>query len=152
MTSLLSFSIPVSNSFFFFPKLQAEHHRKLYNRDTRFYCYEDCMQRNRKCRRCDLRRKSMLFTKIAGRAYCEGGVLPSRCQKCCPYKDTGCYCDKACMSSRTCTRYCPKMNNIGRTYCTDLGWGWNNVPERAFVPCVCEHCCPGCENVRCPVN
>ena len=111
------------------------------------------MQSIRICRSCDLKRKTRLLTQIAGRAYCEGGILPSRCQRCCPYKDTGCYCDKACMNSTgSCSRYCPKMNNIGRTFCSDLGWGWATIPERAFIPCRCASCCRGCENVRCPVS
>ena len=128
-----------------YPELQAENLRKLYTKDTRFHCNELCMNKRRICRKkCQLKRKS----RLVARAYCDGGVLPSRCQKCCPYKDTGCYCNKSCMESigSPCNR-CPVMNDIGRTYCTDLGIGWENILERAFVPRECASCCRGCKNI-----
>jgi hypothetical protein len=99
-----------------------------------------------RCRnKCDLRRKS----KGVNRAYCVDGILPSTCQDCCKHKDTGCYCDRSCMKSiARCQRECPVMNIAKRTYCTDLGKGWENIPERALIPRECEECCPGCENVE----
>eukprot|EP00956_Cyclotella_meneghiniana_P020764 scaffold37079_cov40-Cyclotella_meneghiniana.AAC.3 len=99
-----------------------------------------------KCRKkCDLRRDS----KGVKRAYCVGGILPSTCQDCCEHKDTGCYCDKLCMKSvAICERECPVMNTKERTYCTDLGKGWENIPGRAPIPRECIECCPGCKNVE----
>eukprot|EP00986_Skeletonema_menzelii_P006074 scaffold2303_cov141-Skeletonema_menzelii.AAC.8 len=113
-------------------------------KDTRFHCDKTCFEGIAQCKKqCNLQAR-----KGVHRAFCDGGNLPQKCQQCCQHKDTGCYCNKECMKSiAVCNSECPIRNNLGRTYCTDLKKGWNNIPGRAYIPKKCLQCCPGCDNV-----